>query len=82
MSKEEINHIIEELNALYKKASDLRRKSGKALGGIQFNRKFGIYEMNIPSNEAFFNYIEANFVENEKLFQCVLETLEKKNDNN
>lgn len=77
MSKKEINHIIEELNTLHEKASDLRRKSRKALGGIQFNKKFGIYEMNIPSNEAFFHYIERNFAETEKLFQCVLETLEK-----
>lgn len=74
MSLSELKSVFKEIDVLTKKARKLAREE---MGGVVFNKEFGIYTMNIPNNEAFFNYLEKHFVEAQKLIQCFEETVKK-----
>lgn len=75
---------ILEIKANFKELENLtiklRKETRELMGGIAFKKEFGIYTMNIPNNEAFFNYLEKHFTEAEKLLMCYKETMEIKND--
>lgn len=77
MSLIELENTFKEIDVLTEKA---RKMSRELMGGISFQKEFGIYTMNIPNNEAFFNYLERHFVEAQKLLQCFQETLKKQED--
>ena len=69
--------LTEEMQDFYGKISNLRNRCRETLGGITYEKKFGIYKMCIPNNEAFFNYVERHLVETEKLMQCFFDSVEK-----
>lgn len=77
MSFTELEKNFKELNELTNK---VRKAAKELMGGISYQKEFGIYTMNVPNNEAFFNYLETHFVEAEKLLQCFKDSLEKQKD--
>lgn len=74
-----MENTIQKFNELKRLTSELRKETRELMGGIVFNKQFGIYTMNIPDNEAFFNYLENHFVEAEKLLMCYQEKLSTTN---
>lgn len=68
--------IIKEMKDIDRRLNKVRGSATKELGGVTYQKDFGIYTMNIPSNEAFFNYIEKDIASAQKLLQCFFDSVE------